>query len=126
MRNKIRITESQMKRIIKESVKKVLKESERQNDYDELGMVRWIDSSRADQEEYDNIEELYKNHRYLDIVNYLLQWDYGEAYGEYYDNVGNYEDIIFEDPDYILVTVNPLRYNGERAFGLYAKIRRGE
>lgn len=126
MRNKIKITESQMKRIIKESVKKVLRESERQNDYDELGTVILVDIDNIEYHIYSELEYLYEKNKYSTIADYLIRWDYGEDYGEYQDNIDKYEDIIYEDHNYILTTIDPIHYNGERAFVLYAKIRHDE
>lgn len=41
---------------------------------------------------------------------------------EYYDEVQEYDDILDENGRYILVTVDPIHYGGERPFGLYVKL----
>lgn len=50
--------------------------------------------------------------------------DYGDTEngGEIYDGLQEYDRVLAEDDRYILVTVEPRYYWGDRPFGLYIKI----
>lgn len=94
-------------------------------DYAKLQEVIWCDDSRCagDEGMMDSLEQMYENDDYQGMIDYLSQWDYGyENGGEYYNNVQEYDDVLLETDQYILVTVDPRHYWGDRAFGLYVKI----
>ena len=66
-KNRIRLTESQLHRVIKESVNKVLRESETILDYD--------DELRNDYDEWETQNEMWVDYvsEHLDELNYALQ-----------------------------------------------------
>ena len=101
---------------------KMLKEGK---DYAKLQEVIWCDSNRCSNDEgmMDELNQMYENGDYQGMIDYLSQWDYGyENGGEYYDDIQEYDDVLKETDEYILVTVNPRHYWGDRPFGLYVKL----
>lgn len=124
---------SSFKRYIKNTVKHELAECFSRNrimikegkDYVKLQQVIWCDSDRCANDEgmMDELNQMYEDRDYQGMINYLSQWDYGyENGGEYYDDVEQYDDILAETNHYILVTVDPRHYWGDRPFGLYVKL----
>ena len=66
---------------------------------------------------------MYDNRDYDGMIKYLSQWDYGDdSGGEIYDDIQEYDDVLKETPRYVLVTVDPRYYWGDRAYGLYIKL----
>lgn len=101
---------------------KMLKEGK---DYAKLQEVIWCDCDRCSNDEgmMDSLEQMYENGDYQGMIDYLSQWDYGyENGGEYYDDIRKYDKVLKETDQYILVTVDPRHYWGDRPFGLYVKL----
>lgn len=94
-------------------------------DYAKLQEVIWCDSDRCANDEgmMDELNQMYDDGNYKGMIDYLAQWDYGnENGGEMYDDLQEYDDVLEETDRYILVTVDPRHYWGDRPFGLYVKL----
>lgn len=101
---------------------KMLKEGK---DYAKLQEVVWCDSTRCSNEDgtMDELNQMYDDGNYQGMIDYLAQWDYGSGNGgEIYDGIQQYDDVLDETDRYILVTVDPRHYGGDRAYGLYVKL----
>lgn len=126
-----KITERQklknkIKPLVTEELKRMVNEGK---DYAKLQEVIWVDGSsgRGDENDMETLNQMYDNNDYQGMLDYLAQWDYGEdSGGEIYDDVQQYDDVLLETPEYILVTVDPIHYMGDRAYGLYVKISADE
>lgn len=126
-----KITERQklknkIKPLVTEELKRMVNEGK---DYAKLQEVIWVDGSsgRGDENDMETLNQMYDNRDYQGMLDYLAQWDYGEdSGGEIYDDVQQYDDVLLETPEYILVTVDPIHYMGDRAYGLYVKISADE
>lgn len=114
----IKLTENRLRKLIKEAITEYMQ-------YNKLGVVIWIDDN-SDSETYLYVRKLYKQEKYEDMLNYLAKYDYNEDCDEYVNHIGKYDEILCETDEYILVTVNPIHYDGERAFGLYKKMKEDE
>lgn len=112
-----------IKPLVKEEIRRILKEGK---DYAKLQELIWVDGSsgRGDEEDMETLNRMYDNDDYKGMIDYLSQWDYGDAEngGEIYDGLQEYDRVLAEDDRYILVTVEPRYYWGDRPFGLYIKI----
>ena len=111
-----------IKPLVKEEIRRILKEGK---DYAKLQELIWVDGSsgRGDEEDMETLNRMYDNDDYKGMIDYLAQWDYGdENGGEIYDGLQEYDRVLAEDDRYILVTVEPRYYWGDRPFGLYIKI----
>lgn len=112
-----------IKPLVKEEIRRILKEGK---DYAKLQELIWVDGSsgRGDEEDMETLNRMYDNDDYKGMIDYLAQWDYGDAKngGEIYDGLREYDRVLAEDDRYILVTVEPRYYRGDRPFGLYIKI----
>ena len=112
-----------IKPLVKEEIRRILKEGK---DYAKLQELIWVDGSsgRGDEEDMEALNRMYDNDDYKGMIDYLAQWDYGDAEngGEIYDGLQEYDRVLAEDDRYILVTVEPRYYWGDRPFGLYIKI----
>ncbi len=115
LKNKIRpIVAEELKRMVNEN-----------KDYAKLQELIWVDGSsgRGDEETMDTLNQMYDDGDYDGMIEYLSQWDYGEdSGGEIYDGIQKYDEVLKETPRYILVTVDPRYYAGDRAYGLYIKL----
>ena len=109
--------------LVKEEIRRILKEGK---DYAKLQELIWVDGSsgRVDEEDMETLNRMYDKDDYKGMIDYLAQWDYGDAEngGEIYDGLQEYDRVLAEDDRYILVTVEPRYYWGDRPFGLYIKI----
>ena len=112
-----------IKPLVKEEIRRILKEGK---DYAKLQELIWVDGSsgRGDEEDMETLNRMYDNNDYKGMIDYLAQWDYGDGGngGEIYDGLQEYDRVLAEDDRYILVTVEPRYYWGDRPFGLYIKI----
>ena len=112
-----------IKPLVKEEIRRILKEGK---DYAKLQELIWVDGSsgRGDEEDMETLNRMYDNDDYKGMIDYLAQWDYGDGGngGEIYDGLQEYDRVLAEDDRYILVTVEPRYYRGDRPFGLYIKI----
>lgn len=112
-----------IKPLVKEEIRRILKEGK---DYAKLQELIWVDGSsgRGDEEDMETLNRMYDNNDYKGMIDYLAQWDYGDGEngGEIYDGLQEYDRVLAEDDRYILVTVEPRYYWGDRPFGLYIKI----
>lgn len=112
-----------IKPLVKEEIRRILKEGK---DYAKLQELIWVDGSsgRGDEEDMEALNRMYDNNDYKGMIDYLAQWDYGDGGngGEIYDGLQEYDRVLAEDDRYILVTVEPRYYWGDRPFGLYIKI----
>lgn len=112
-----------IKPLVKEEIRRILKEGK---DYAKLQELIWVDGSsgRGDEEDMEALNRMYDNDDYKGMIDYLAQWDYGDTEngGEIYDGLQEYDRVLAEDDRYILVTVEPRYYWGDRPFGLYIKI----
>lgn len=115
LKNKIRpIVAEELKRMVNED-----------KDYAKLQELIWVDGSsgRGDEEMMDTLNQMYDNRDYDGMINYLSQWDDGDNSGrEIYDDIQEYDKVLKETPRYILVTVDPRYYWGDRPYGLYIKL----
>ena len=94
-------------------------------DYAKLQQLIWVDGSsgRGDEEMMDTLNQMYDNRDYDGMINYLSQWDNGDdSGGEIYDDIQEYDEVLKETPRYVLVTVDPRHYWGDRPYGLYIKL----
>ena len=100
-----------IKPLVAEELKRMVNED---RDYAKLQELIWVDGSsgRGDEEMMDTLNQMYDNRDYDGMINYLSQWDNGD------DSGGE----IKETPRYVLVTVDPRHYWGDRAYGLYIKL----
>lgn len=123
------ISENKLNRIIKNVLIKEFKDkgnkTSNNKDYAKLQEVIWCDTDRCANDEgmMDELNQMYDDRNYDGMIDYLSQWDFGyENSGEYYDDIQTYDEILKETNNYILVTVDPRHYWGDRAFGLYVKL----
>ena len=102
---RIRLTEGQLHRIIKESVRNILSES----DEDSNGtcyLVRYLTES---DEDFDKCESLIRKGQVEKAVDYLSKWDFGgeniDSYG--YENIDDIKNLPYQDSydigDYVLI-----------------------
>lgn len=96
-KNRIRLTESQLHRVIKESVKKVLRESDENPHY--FGVVFEVDGSEFENESFDNLRDAClwcksqvegedaPYYGYAAEVFYMNEWGDQEETGYYYGNM---------------------------------------
>lgn len=111
-----------IKPLVTEELKRMVNED---RDYAKLQELIWVDGSsgRGDEEMMDTLNQMYDNRDYDGMINYLSQWDNGDdSGGEIYDDIQQYDDVLKETPRYVLVTVDPRHYWGDRAYGLYIKL----
>ena len=116
---------TQIRNIVNEEMVKISERQKLKSKIKPLQEVIWIDGSsgRGDENDMETLNQMYDNNDYQGMLDYLAQWDYGEdSGGEIYDDVQQYDDVLLETPEYILVTVDPIHYWGDRAYGLYVKI----
>lgn len=120
------ITKQRLKNKIKPLVAEELKHMVNEDrDYAKLQEIIWVDGSsgRGDEEMMDTLNQMYDNRDYDGMINYLSQWDDSDNSGrEIYDDIQEYDDVLKETPRYILVTVDPRHYWGDRPYGLYLKL----
>lgn len=125
----MKISENKLNGIIK---KVLIQEFKQKNDnvssgkdYAKLQEIIWCDSDRCANDEgmMDELNQMYDEGNYDGMIDYLSQWDFGlENGGEYYDDIQKYDEILKETNQYLLVTVDPRHYWGDRPFGLYVKL----
>ena len=111
-----------IKPLVTEELKRMVNED---RDYAKLQQLIWADGSsgRGDEERIDTLNQMYDSRDYDGMIKYLSQWDYGDdSGGEIYDDIQEYDDVLRETPRYVLVTVDPRYYWGDRAYGLYVKL----
>jgi hypothetical protein len=113
---------NKIKPLVAEELKHMVNEG---RDYAKLQEIIWVDGSsgRGDEEMMDTLNQMYDNRDYDGMINYLSQWDDGDNSGrEIYDDIQKYDKVLKETPTYILVTVDPRNYWGDRPYGLYIKL----
>lgn len=117
---------NKLKPLVAEEIRRMVNEN---NDYAKLQELIWVDGSsgRGDEETMETLNRMYDDGDYQGMIDYLSQWDYGdECGGEIYDGLQEYDQVLAETPRYILVTVDPSRYWGDRPYGLYIKLSADE
>lgn len=117
---------NKLKPIVAEEIRRIIDENK---DYTKLQELIWVDGSsgRGDEETMETLNRMYDDGDYQGMIDYLSQWDYGdECGGEIYDDLQEYDQVLAESPRYILVTVDPYRYGGDRPYGLYIKLSADE
>ena len=73
------------------------------------------------------VAKINTKHRLKDKIKLLVAEELkrmvtDDSGGEIYDDVQEYDDVLKETPRYVLVTVDPRHYWGDRAYGLYIKL----
>ena len=90
-----------IKPLVKEEIRRILKEGK---DYAKLQELIWVDGSsgRGDEEDMEALNRMYDNDDYKGMIDYLAQWDYGDAenggeiYSKYTLGLDGQEGIVTE------------------------------